>query len=191
MLTWPDKMNIRFSNSQLKDVHMAGQNAMHLAAQHSQDCLAVLLFGPLRFFSSCCCRCGSGSCYCRADAFQNQWDILGYAVLGAPQLSTAKTVSQFFSLLLGNPSFLPPVFTQFPNSRTVLAVLCCTPCSPAQPSLSWSSSLWSSQVDVVVLVLLFLCLCCWPMPLLFKLLFFHLLYLLMMISWVEFCCLNN
>ena len=29
---------------------MAGQNAMHLAAQHSQDCLAVLLFGPLRFF---------------------------------------------------------------------------------------------------------------------------------------------
>ena len=36
--------------SKLKDVHMAGQNAMHLAAQHSQDCLAVLLFGPLRFF---------------------------------------------------------------------------------------------------------------------------------------------
>ena len=33
----------------MKDVHMAGQNAMHLAAQHSQDCLAVLLFGPLRF----------------------------------------------------------------------------------------------------------------------------------------------
>ena len=32
---------------------MAGQNAMHLAAQHSQDCLAVLLFGPLRFYSFC------------------------------------------------------------------------------------------------------------------------------------------
>ena len=38
-------------NYHFKDVHMAGQNAMHLAAQHSQDCLAVLLFGPLRFSS--------------------------------------------------------------------------------------------------------------------------------------------
>ena len=38
-----------YHNYHVKDVHMAGQNAMHLAAQHSQDCLAVLLFGPLRF----------------------------------------------------------------------------------------------------------------------------------------------
>ena len=129
----------------------------------------------------CCCRCGSGSCYCRADAFENQWDILGYAVLGTPQLSTAKTVSQFFSLVLGNPFFLPPVFTQFPNSRTVLAVLCCTPCSPAQPSLSCSSSFWLSQVHKVVVdvgsvgVVFYVHIVeCWPMTMLFILLFFHL-----------------
>ena len=137
---------------------MAGQNAMHLAAQHSQDCLAVLLFGPLRwflvfsYFTYCCC------CAHMCENWEKILAVLCWTPSSSaqPRCLTVLLFGSGVSIILGHPHFRSPClhpmsyFRDCDNCGTVLAVLCSTPGSSAKPMLTCSVLLSSTLFAEVV-----------------------------------------